>query len=107
MDVGCYAISGSRLVAGAEPESVFGHQHVGPSGVDDGFAGPAALPLRAWSPRSSCGFTSDHRSLEAIGAKGNLLLRDPWLGERGGIVLDGRDDRGRARTTPTAWSWRT
>jgi xylose dehydrogenase (NAD/NADP) len=37
------------------------------------------------------GFTSDHRSLEAIGSKGNLLMRDPWQGEYGGIELGGRD----------------
>jgi len=90
MDVGCYAISGSRLVAGADPQVVYGHQHVGPSGVDDGFGGLLRFHSGVVS-EILCGFTSDHRSLEAIGAKGNLLLRDPWLGERGGIVLNGRE----------------
>jgi xylose dehydrogenase (NAD/NADP) len=90
MDVGCYAISGSRLVAGQEPQAVFGHQHLAPSGVDDAFAGILRFPSGLVAEIVS-GFTSDHRSLEAIGAKGNLLLRDPWLGERGGIVLDGRE----------------
>jgi xylose dehydrogenase (NAD/NADP) len=90
MDVGCYAVSGSRLVAGQEPESVFGHQHLAHSGVDDGFAGLLRFPSGLVAEIVS-GFTSDHRSLEAIGAQGNLLLRDPWLGERGGIVLDGRE----------------
>lgn len=90
MDVGCYAVSGSRLVAGSDPDSVFGQQHVTPSGVDDGFAGLLRFPSGLVAEIVS-GFTSDHRSLEAIGAKGNLLLRDPWLGERGGIVLSGRE----------------
>ena len=38
-----------------------------------------------------CGFTSEHRSLEAIGSKGILLMRDPWLAEFGGMTLNGRD----------------
>ncbi len=90
MDVGCYAVSGSRLVAGAEPEAVFGHQHLAPSGVDDGFSGLLRFSS-GLTAEIMAGFTSDHRSLEAIGAKGNLLLRDPWLGERGGILLDDRE----------------
>jgi len=36
MDVGCYCISGARLLAG-EPERVFGEQVVGPTGVDVDF----------------------------------------------------------------------
>jgi predicted dehydrogenase len=37
------------------------------------------------------GFNSDHRSLEAIGSKANLLLVDPWLGEYGGMRLGDRE----------------
>jgi predicted dehydrogenase len=37
------------------------------------------------------GFTSTHRSLEAIGNRGTLLSRDPWQDQLGGIVHDGRD----------------
>src|SRR4051794_14578680 len=38
MDVGCYCVSGCRLLAG-EPEHVYGEQVVGPTGVDVVFAG--------------------------------------------------------------------
>ena len=38
MDVGCYCVSGSRLLAG-EPEHVSGRQVVGPTGTDWVFAG--------------------------------------------------------------------
>ena len=38
MDVGCYCVSGSRLLAG-EPESVFGRAYIGPSGTDWVFTG--------------------------------------------------------------------
>jgi len=43
MDVGCYCISGSRLLAG-EPETVYGQQYVGPTGTDWVFAGAMRFP---------------------------------------------------------------
>ena len=90
MDVGCYCISGSRLVAAAEPSRVFGEQTLAPTGVDRTFAGLLRFPSGVVA-EIVAGFTSDHRSLEAIGSEGNLLMRDPWLGEYGGIELGGRD----------------
>jgi predicted dehydrogenase len=90
MDVGCYCISGSRLVAGAEPSRVFGEQTLAPTGVDRTFAGLLRFPSGVVA-EIVAGFTSDHRSLEAIGSKGDLLMRDPWQGEYGGIELGGRD----------------
>jgi predicted dehydrogenase len=92
MDVGCYCVSGSRMVAGAEPTLVFGQQTLAPSGVDQAFSGLLQFPSGLVA-EIVAGFTSHHRSLEAIGSKGNLLLRDPWLGELGGIRLDDRDIR--------------
>ena len=91
MDVGCYAVSGSRLVAGAEPVRVFGEQTIGPSGVDVGFSGL----LRFGSGLVAeivAGFTSNQRSLEAVGSNGTLLSRDPWLDQLGGIELNGRPE---------------
>ena len=90
MDVGCYCVSGSRLVAGAEPSMAFGEQTLAPTGVDEAFSGLLRFPSGVVA-EIVAGFTSDHRSLEAIGSKGNLLMRDPWLGELGGIELGGRD----------------
>jgi predicted dehydrogenase len=92
MDVGCYCVSGSRMVAGAEPTLVFGQQTLAPSGVDQAFSGLLRFPSGLVA-EIAAGFTSHHRSLEAIGSRGNLLLRDPWLGELGGIRLDDRDIR--------------
>src|SRR5437016_325986 len=43
MDVGCYCVSGSRLLCG-EPEQVFGEQVIGPSGTDWVFAGTLRFP---------------------------------------------------------------
>jgi predicted dehydrogenase len=90
MDVGCYCISGSRLVAGADPTSVFGHQTLAPSGVDERFSGLLRFSSSVVA-EIVAGFTSNHRSLEAIGSKGNLLMSDPWLGQKGGLDLNGRD----------------
>jgi predicted dehydrogenase len=90
MDVGCYCISGSRLVAGAEPSLVFGEQTLASSGVDQAFSGLLRFPSGVVA-EIVAGFTSEHRSLEAIGSKGNLLLRDPWLSESGGIRLGNRE----------------
>ncbi len=42
MDVGCYNVSGSRLLGG-EPERVWGEAWYGPSGTDWVFSGHAAL----------------------------------------------------------------
>ena len=43
MDVGCYCVSGTRLVAGAEPERVFG-EAVERGGVDVRFSGSLRFP---------------------------------------------------------------
>jgi xylose dehydrogenase (NAD/NADP) len=90
MDVGCYCVSGSRLVAGAEPALVFGRQTLADSGVDAAFSGLLQFPSGLVA-EIVCGFTSEHRSLEAIGSKATLLMRDPWLAELGGMTLDGRE----------------
>jgi predicted dehydrogenase len=90
MDVGCYSVSGARLVAGEEPVRVFGVQRPAASGVDNEFAGLLRFPSGVVA-QVAAGFTSEHRSLEAIGSKATLSIRDPWLGETGGVTLDGRD----------------
>jgi D-xylose 1-dehydrogenase (NADP+, D-xylono-1,5-lactone-forming) len=90
MDVGCYCVSGSRLVAGQEPSLVFGRQTLAGSGVDEGFSGILQFPSGLVA-EIVAGFTSHHRSLEAIGSKNTLLMRDPWLNELGGLSLGNRD----------------
>jgi xylose dehydrogenase (NAD/NADP) len=80
MDVGCYCVSGSRLAAGTDPVGVEGEQKLGPSGVDVEFSGLLRFPSGAVA-QIGCGFTYDHRSLEAIGSRNTLRMRDPWLAE--------------------------
>ncbi len=77
MDVGCYCVSGSRLLAG-EPESVAGHAYVGPTGTDWVFAGAMRLPGDVFA-HFDCGTCLPNRDeLEAIGTEGSLFLDDPW-----------------------------
>lgn len=77
MDVGCYCVSGARLLAG-EPERVFGEAYVGPSGTDWVFAGLLRFPDDVLA-LFDCGTSLPERDeLEAIGTEGSLFLDDPW-----------------------------
>jgi xylose dehydrogenase (NAD/NADP) len=77
MDVGCYCVSGARLLGG-EPDSVVGSAHVGPSGTDWVFTGMMHFPGDVVA-LFDCGTSLPDRSeLEAIGTEGSLYLADPW-----------------------------
>ncbi len=77
MDVGCYCVSGARLLAG-EPESVSGGAYIGPSGTDWVFTGMLRFPGEVLG-LFDCGTTLPSRDeLEAIGTEGSLFLDDPW-----------------------------
>ena len=77
MDVGCYCISVSRLLAG-EPELVFGRQRVGPTGVDVGFTGLLQFPGGVFA-EFHCGFDlPDENGIEAIGSEGSALVPEPF-----------------------------
>jgi predicted dehydrogenase len=78
MDVGCYCVSGSRLAAGTEPISVFGHAWYGPSGTDWVFTGSLRFPGEVLAT-FDCGTALPNRDeLEVIGSDGSLFLDDPW-----------------------------
>jgi predicted dehydrogenase len=77
MDVGCYTVSGSRLVAG-EPEHVFGEAWYGPSGTDWVFSGTLRFPGNVIG-LFHCGTAlPEQDELEVIGSEGSLFLDDPW-----------------------------
>jgi xylose dehydrogenase (NAD/NADP) len=77
MDVGCYCVSGSRLLAG-EPGTVYGAQVIGASGVDVLFAGMLSFPGNVVA-HFDCGFVlHDRDELEVVGDEGALFLDDPW-----------------------------
>ena len=94
MDVGCYCVSGSRLLAG-EPESVQAQQRIGPTGTDWVFTGQMRFPGEVLA-LFDCGTSLPERDeLEAIGTEGSLFLDDPWHCERPVIELrsDGQVQR--------------
>jgi D-xylose 1-dehydrogenase (NADP+, D-xylono-1,5-lactone-forming) len=77
MDVGCYCVSGLRLLAG-EPEKVSGEQVLGVSGVDVLFVGTMRFPGGVLG-HFDCGFVLTGRDeLEIVGDEGSLFLDDPW-----------------------------
>jgi predicted dehydrogenase len=77
MDVGCYNVSGSRLLGG-EPEKAYGEAWFGPSGTDWVFGGTLRFPGNIIA-MFDCGTAMPERDeLEAIGSEGSLFLDDPW-----------------------------
>jgi xylose dehydrogenase (NAD/NADP) len=77
MDVGCYCVSGSRLLGG-EPTSVQAQAWYGPSGTDWSLAGTLRFPGDVIA-LFDCGTALTNRDeLEAIGTEGSLFLDDPW-----------------------------
>jgi D-xylose 1-dehydrogenase (NADP+, D-xylono-1,5-lactone-forming) len=85
MDVGCYCVSGMRLLAG-EPAAVTAQQVVGGNGVDVRFAG--TLSWDGIVGTLDCGLDlPDRDELELIGSEGTLFLDDPWHGRATGIEL--------------------
>jgi predicted dehydrogenase len=86
MDIGCYAVSGSRLFGG-EPEKAYGEAWFGPSGTDWVFAGVLRF-LSDVVALFDCGTAMTARDeLEAIGSEGSLFLDDPWHCRVPGIEL--------------------
>jgi D-xylose 1-dehydrogenase (NADP+, D-xylono-1,5-lactone-forming) len=90
MDVGCYCVSGLRLLAG-EPERVQGEAVAARSGVDVRFAGAMRFAGDVLGT-FDCGFDLPARDeLEAIGSEGSLFVDDPWFG-RNPAILHRRGD---------------
>jgi len=77
MDVGCYCVSGSRLLAG-EPEALGGLGWFGETGTDWVFMGTLGFEDGVLA-QFYCGTAlpgSDE--LEVVGSEGSLFLDDPW-----------------------------
>jgi predicted dehydrogenase len=86
MDVGCYCLSGARLLGG-EPEQVYGEQVLGPTGVDVDFYGTLRFPGDVVAQFDASFTLPDRQRLEAIGETGILVLEAPWRADLGGRVL--------------------
>jgi D-xylose 1-dehydrogenase (NADP+, D-xylono-1,5-lactone-forming) len=99
MDVGCYCVSGARLLAG-EPQSVYGEQVDGASGVDELFTGTLRFPGGVLA-EIDCGLVLPVRDeLEAIGEEGSIFLDDPWHSRTPVIEVRGQDGTERIELEP-------
>ena len=77
MDVGCYCVSGSRLLGG-EPRRVYADAWFGETGTDWVFTASMRFPGDVLAT-FDCGTAMVERDeLEAIGSEGSLFLDDPW-----------------------------
>jgi xylose dehydrogenase (NAD/NADP) len=77
MDVGCYCVSGCRLLGG-EPERVFALQHVGPTRVDLRLDGLLRFPGDVFAEFHCALDLPDGAGLEAIGSEGRVVVREPF-----------------------------
>jgi predicted dehydrogenase len=86
MDVGCYCVSGSRLLAG-EPEHVRGEQVLGPTGIDMSFHGTMRFSGDVVA-QFDCSFAlPQYQRLEVEGEEGGLVVESPWRTDWPGDVL--------------------
>ena len=84
MDLGCYCVSGVRLLAG-EPQRVAAIERRPAGGVDVRFTG-VLEHARGVTSQIACAFDLPFGcALEAIGSTGSLLVRDPWHSVSAGI----------------------
>src|SRR5215208_3198676 len=104
MDVGCYCVSGSRLVAG-EPEAGYGQAWYGPSGTDWVFGGTLRFAGGVIGIFDCGTALTDRDELEIVGSEGSLFLDDPWHAREPGIELR-RDDGVEQIETERADSYR-
>jgi xylose dehydrogenase (NAD/NADP) len=101
MDVGCYCVSGSRLLAG-EPEAVRAEQVLGSTGVEVRFAGVLRFPGDVLAHFDSGLDVASQSFLEVLGTEGIASVASPWLCVAPAVELrrgDARERRVRADAT--------
>jgi predicted dehydrogenase len=86
MDVGCYCVSGFRLLAG-EPVTVSAQQVLGPTGIDLRLAGTLVFSNDVLG-QLDCAFDLPlWQWLEAVGSEGAVRVRWPWNARDSGLEL--------------------
>ena len=91
LDLGCYCVSGSRLLAG-EPEVVHAEQTLAPSGVDARFTATMRFPDGVLG-HFDCAFDLPYRTeLEAVGSEGSLFMPRPFVADDIDLELRRGDD---------------
>jgi D-xylose 1-dehydrogenase (NADP+, D-xylono-1,5-lactone-forming) len=77
MDVGCYCVSGARLIAG-EPARVTAEQAIGGDGIDVAFTGTMRFANDVLAHFDAGIALAIRDDLEVVGEEGALYLDDPW-----------------------------
>ncbi len=99
MDVGCYCVSGARLLAG-EPDAVSAQQVTTPDGVDVRLAATLRHPGGVLTTLD-CALDLPNRSeLQAIGSEGALWAQDPWHCRAASFELLRGDERETVAVAP-------
>jgi predicted dehydrogenase len=92
-DVGCYPLSFARFLLGREPVSVYGSQVLGPTGIDETFAGQLTFPGEVLC-QFDAGFRSPVRAeMELVGSEGTIRVPHPFRPDQDYPVLVARDGR--------------
>jgi predicted dehydrogenase len=96
-DLGCYPLSFTRAVLGAEPTDVSGWQMTGKTGVDESFAAQLRFPGDVFA-HFACNFiTPFHAVMEITGTEARLTVPTPFKpGEDEHILLT--HDNGKTET---------
>jgi len=99
MDVGCYCVSGSRVIAG-EPERVMGEQALGGDGVDVAFTGVMRFRNDVTAHFDAGLALASQDLLEVVGDEGTIRLTDPWHCRKPGIDVIRPDETERIEIEP-------
>ena len=77
-DVGCYPLSYTRALLGAEPLEVFGWQVTGPTGVDELFAAQLCFPMDIYAQFDCSIKIPYHVFMEIVGDEATLIIPKPF-----------------------------
>jgi predicted dehydrogenase len=105
MDVGCYCVSGSRLVAG-EPVSVLAERVTGPTGIDMGLYGTMRFAGDVVAQFESSFLAPRRQYLEVVGDEAVLQVEAPFRADWPGEVRLVRGDEAEVVDVPAANSYR-
>jgi xylose dehydrogenase (NAD/NADP) len=77
-DVGCYPLSYTRFILGAEPLEVFGWQVTGPTGVDEEFVAQMHFPGDIYAQFNCSVRIPYHVFMEIVGDEATLIIPKPF-----------------------------
>jgi len=92
-DVGCYPVSFTRYLVGAEPIEVFGMQETNTSGIDIHFIGQLQFPGQVFGQFDSSFRTAFRTHLEVVGSEGTLTLIHPFTPGRSEVIKLNREGK--------------